>query len=400
MGLKSSTVLVATVALVAFAPAIAQPVPSAVPGAAPQGPANCLPRGFMPTPYKSVETLPDGRITLRICAPGAAKVAVTSSDLPELAIGANGMTRDPTGMWTGTTRAPVGAGTYRYDFTVDGVTVPDPMGTRFTETLSGVHGVMTVAGPAGDFQAFHKDVPHGAVSEIRYWSSTLGAERRAHVYTPPGYMKGAGKYPVLYLVHGAGDSDASWTGIGQANLILDNLIAAGKAKPMIVVMPFGHTPPRPNAGPAGMLVNTDFGNDLTRDLIPYVDAQYRTIPTPQTRAMAGLSMGGAHTIRFGLPRADLFRYVGIFSMGLGMQNPKEVTDYEAANAAGLQREAKEMKLVYYAMGKDDFLYRTVAPTREMLGRQNITYVYNETGGGHTWLNWRDYLNDFAPRIFK
>jgi enterochelin esterase family protein len=111
-------------------------------------------------------------------------------------------------------------------------------------------------------------------------------------------------------------------------------------------------------------------------------------------------MGGAHTIRFGLPHSDLFRYVGIFSMGLGMQSPKEVTDYEAANAAALRRSAKEMKLVYYAMGKDDFLYRTVAPTREMLDRSGIRYVYNETGGGHTWLNWRDYLNDFAPRIFK
>jgi enterochelin esterase family protein len=213
-------------------------------------------------------------------------------------------------------------------------------------------------------------------------------------------MKGSAKYPVLYLVHGAGDSDDNWTGIGRANLILDNLIAAGKAKPMIVVMPFGHTPVRADAGIGGMLVNTDFGNDLIRDLIPYVDASFRTIPTPQTRAMAGLSMGGAHTIRFGLPHSDLVRYVGIFSMGLGMQSPQEVTDYEAANAAALQRSAKEMKLVYYAMGKDDFLYRTVAPTRQMLDRSGIRYVYNETGGGHTWLNWRDYLNDFAPRLFK
>lgn len=374
--------------------------PPAVPGAPRQTPTNCLPRGFSAMQYKSVEQLPDGRLTLRICAPNAAAVAVASADLPGINIGAAGMTKDAMGLWTGTTRGPAGAGTYRYDFTIDGVTVPDPMATQFTETMSGVHSVVSIPGAAGDFQAYNKDIPHGAVSEIGYWSSTLGIQRRAHVYTPPGYMKGSAKYPVLYLVHGAGDSDDNWTGVGRANLILDNLIAAGKAKPMIVVMPFGHTPPRPNAGVAGMLVNTDFGDDLIRDLIPYVDGSFRTIPTPQTRAMAGLSMGGAHTIRFGLPHSDLFRYVGIFSMGLGMQSPKEVTDYEAANAAALQRSAKEMKLVYYAMGKDDFLYRTVAPTREMLDRSGIRYVYNESGGGHTWLNWRDYLNDFAPRLFK
>lgn len=409
MHLKTATLLTAAAGLFLSLPAAlaqtGQPAPPAPAApASPFGqsspPTNCLPRGFSAMQYKSVEQLPDGRLTLRVCAPNATAVAVTSSDLPVMAISPSGMTKDSMGLWSGTTRGPAGAGTYRYDFTIDGVTLPDPQATQFTETMTGIHSVVSIPGPAGAFQAYNKDVPHGTVTEIDYWSSALGIRRRAHVYTPPGYAKGAAKYPVLYLVHGAGDSDDSWTGVGRANYILDNLIAAGKAKPMIVVMPFGHTPPRAGSGMAGMLTNTDFGDDLIRDLIPYVDAQYRTIPTPQTRAMAGLSMGGAHTIRFGLPHADLFRYIGIFSMGLGMQNPKEVTDYEAANAAALQRAAKEMKLVYYAMGKDDFLYRTVAPTREMLGRQGITHVYNETGGGHTWLNWRDYLNDFAPRIFK
>jgi enterochelin esterase-like enzyme len=215
---------------------------------------------------------------------------------------------------------------------------------------------------------------------------------------PPGYLKGSTKYPVLYLVHGAGDSDDSWTGVGRAHYILDNLIAAGKARPMIIVMPFGHTPDRPGTD---TLANTDFGDDLIKDLMPQVEASFRTINRADSRAMAGLSMGGSHTIRYGLTHPELFHYVGVFSMGLGMgANRDDVARYEAANEAALKRGAREFKLVYYAMGKEDFLYATVAPTRAMLDRQGIRHVFNESGGGHTWINWRRYLNDFAPRLFK
>jgi enterochelin esterase family protein len=236
------------------------------------------------------------------------------------------------------------------------------------------------------------------VAEVTYWSKSLGIPRRAHIYTPPGYTKGSARYPVLYLVHGAGDSDDAWTGNGRAHWILDNLIAAGKAKPMIVVMPFGHTPERPGVD---MLVNSDFGNDLIRDLIPYVDANYRTVAVPASRAMAGLSMGGAHTLNFGLTHPDLFRYVGIFSMGLGFRNAeREVAAYETANRAALEQSAKQMKLVYYAMGKTDFLHSSVKPTRALLDKYHIAHVYNETGGGHEWVNWRAYLHDFSPRLFK
>ena len=193
---------------------------------------------------------------------------------------------------------------------------------------------------------------------IDYWSAALGTVRRAHVYTPPGYMRDSAHYPVLYLVHGAGDSDDSWTSVGHAQYILDNLIAAGKAKPMIVVMPFGHTPERQGVN---MMANTDFGQDLLKDLIPYVDGHFRTIDKPSSRAMAGLSMGGAHTLQYGLPHSEVFNYIGVFSMGL--LSTEQVGSYEAANAPALAQSGKTMKLVYYAIGNKDFLYASAAPTR-------------------------------------
>lgn len=366
--------------------------------------ASCLPRGFFsgPAAYKSVEQLPDGRVTFRLCAPDAQAALVTSTDNADvIPMGFGGgprglvMTKDATGLWSVTTDKPVAADTYRFNFNVDGARVPDPQGTRFSEERVGVNSTFEVIGPAGAFQTFDKAAPHGAVSTIEYWSKSLDVRRRAHVYTPPGYEKGKGVYPVLYLVHGAGDSDDSWTSVGHAQYILDNLIAAGKAKPMIIVMPAGHTPDRPGAD---MLANTDFSDDFLKDLIPYVDSHYRTIAKADARAMAGLSMGGAHTIQNGLTHPELFHYIGVFSMGL--QSPEQASAYAARNDAALKQGAKAFKLVYYAMGKDDFLYATVAPTRATLDKYGIAHVYNESGGGHTWINWRRYLADFAPRLFK
>ncbi|WP_126174277.1 alpha/beta hydrolase-fold protein [Altericroceibacterium xinjiangense] len=355
--------------------------------------------------FTSVEVLPDQRVTFRLCAPEANDVRVVSTDIadvipmgfpPGTPVGLP-MTKNSAGLWSVTTAKPVPADTYRFNFQVDGARVPDPLATEFSAERTGINSLFEVKGPEGAFQTFQKDVPHGAISEVEYWSDSIGAKRRAHVYTPPGYMKGDGSYPVLYLVHGAGDSDDSWSTVGRANYILDNLIAAGQAKPMIVIMPFGHTPPR--AG-QDMLNNNDFGNDLIRDLMPYVDANFRTLTQPENRAMAGLSMGGAHTIRNGLTHPELFDHIGIFSMGLGVGgNGDQVAQYTAENDVALRRAAQDLDLVYYAMGKDDFLYGTVAPTRAMLNRYGIKHVYNESSGGHTWINWRRYLADFAPRLF-
>jgi enterochelin esterase-like enzyme len=366
--------------------------------------ATCQERGFLPTPasFKAVEQLPDNRVTFRLCAPDATTVSVTSSDVADvIPLGLGGgpsglaMTKDDKGLWSVTTPAPIAPDTYRFNFSVNGVALPNPQGNTFSEARVGTNGTFEVLGAAGAFQTYNKDVPHGSVAVVEYWSSSLGVKRRAHVYMPPGYARGGGKYPVLYLVHGAGDSDDSWTSVGHANYILDNLIAAGKAKPMIVVMPFGHTPDRPGTN---LLANNDFADDFLKDLIPYIEANYRTLNKPGTRAMAGLSMGGAHTLNNGLTHPELFGYVGIFSMGL--MNAQQVTDYETKNGAALDRAAKSMKLVYYAIGKADFLYQSAAPTRAMFAKHGIRDVYHESDGGHTWINWRRYFDDFAPRLFR
>ncbi|HTN15605.1 MAG TPA: alpha/beta hydrolase-fold protein [Sphingomonadaceae bacterium] len=370
-------------------------------------PKSCLPQGFFagPASYQSVEQLPDGRVTFRLCAPAAHEARVTSSDIDQaIPMGMQpgtrrglAMTKDETGLWSTTTAVPVPPDTYRFNFEVDGARVPDPQGTMFSHERVGTNSTFETKGPEGDFQTYKADVAHGAVSRIDYWSKALGQKRQAYVYTPPGYMKDGKTYPVLYLVHGAGDSADSWTSVGHANYIVDNLLAEGKAVPMIVVMPFGHTPDRPGGN---MLDNTDFGDDLIGDLIPYVDANFRTLADQHHRAMAGLSMGGAHTLRFGLTHPEIFDYIGIFSMGLGVAGPEDVQRYESANDTALHKAASDLDLVYYAIGKEDFLYASAAPTRAMFDKYGIRYTYHESGGGHTWINWRRYLADFAPRLFR
>jgi len=369
-------------------------------------PNRCAsPTGMGMANYQSQEQLPDGRVTFRICAPDATAVTLGTSDNEDIApnsfTGGKGrpMTKDDKGLWSVTTPNPIAPNTYRYFFFVDGVRVPDPAAREFSLERSNVDSLVEVTGPAEDFEAWHKDVPHGSVATVEYWSEPLGVVRRMHVYTPPGYEKNNKVYPVLYLVHGAGDSDDSWTSVGRAGNILDNLIAAGKAKPMIVVMPNGHTPDRPspggpNGGAGNMLQNPDFGNDLLKVVVPYVDANYRTIANANNRAMAGLSMGGAHTIQNGLPHPEIFHYVGVFSMVGGGEQ------YEKANDAALKQAAKDMKLVYYAYGSEDPVVRNPAQLKGTLEKYNIKLTLHETGGGHTWINWREYLNDFAPRLFR
>ncbi|NBC37577.1 esterase [Novosphingobium sp. FSY-8] len=389
---------------------MAQPAPTAATAAQPAAPPACPTQWFAARtpPFASTQVGADGQVTFRICAPAAQKVEVTSDiDLLPRPAGAFAavplpLKRDATGLWSATTPGPVTPGTHRFSFRVDGVKTADPFGTDWAFPHTGVDGVLQVPGASAAFQAYDPGIAHGVVSTITYESRTLGMTRRAHVYTPPGYMKDARRYPVLYLVHGAGDSDDSWISTGHAHWIMDRLIAAKKAVPMIIVMPDGHTPDRPEAM---MWTNHDFGNDLTRDLIPYVDANFRTIPTADARGMAGLSMGGQHTLREGVNRPDTFHWIGVFSIGLGVARTADIhqdkiDDYMRENDAALKRSARDMRLVYFAMGRDDFLYHTAAPTRAVFDRYHIGHLYRETGGGHTWMNWRDYLADFAPRLFR
>jgi len=354
----------------------------------------------------AVEVLPDDHVRFNLCAPDAHEVAVAIPDVGDVAPiklaplhpAVLPMRRGEAGLWSVTTPWPLPPDSYRFTFRVDGVELPDPAGTSFVELKSGVASVFEVKGKGGAFQTFDPAVPHGIVSVIEYPSKSLGIVRRAHVYTPPGYMNDARRYPVLYLVHGAAFSDDSWTSLGHAQYILDNLIAKGKAMPMIVVMPMGHTPPR--AG-STMMDNTDFGRDLTEDLIPWIDAHFRTVASADARAMAGFSMGGMHTIRFGLTRPDLFHAIGIFSMGLGMNgHTTQVETFEQAHDAALKEDARVLKPLYLAIGSDDPFRSVVAPTRAMFAKYGIPFVFHESGGGHTFINWRRCLADFAPRLFR
>jgi enterochelin esterase-like enzyme len=413
MRLSKTIITAAAAAVLAAGYVFAQQAPeSGVPGAPREAqgragfqgrggdPNRCTaPTGMGAANYKSAEQLPDGRVTFRLCAPDATTVGLGSSDNEDISpnsfMGGTGrpMTKDEKGLWSVTTPKPLAPDTYRYFFFINGVRVPDPSAQEYSLERSNIDSLVEVKGPAGDFQTFHNDIPHGAVAKIEYWSEPLGSVRRMHVYTPPGYEKDGKSYPVLYLVHGAGDSDHSWSSVGRANNILDNLIAAGKAKPMIIVMPNGHTPDRPvNSG--NMMQNNDFSDDFLKVVVPYIDKNYRTIANAGNRAMAGLSMGGAHTIQNGLPHPELFHYIGIFSISGGGEQ------YEKANDAALKKAAAELKLVYYAYGREDFVVRNADQLKGTLNKYGIKLTMHETGGGHTWINWREYLNDFAPHLFK
>ncbi|WP_343614609.1 alpha/beta hydrolase-fold protein [Novosphingobium sp.] len=396
--LRVSAFLLATGALMSGGPVVAQG-------------GTCLKPWYtpLPPPVRSVEVLPDHRLTFRLCAPEAREVLATSPDAaPVIPQGFPAgtpmglvLTRDASGLWSGTTTGPVAPGPYRYGFRVDGVRTVDPYARSFSQTRYGIEAVVEV--PGATFQAWDATIPHGAVATVDYWSKSLKVRRRAHVYTPPGYEKGAAaRYPVLYLVHGSGDNDDSWVSIGHANQILDRLIASGEARPMIVVMPDGHLP---DADRATDFHAAGFGADLTRDLIPLIDGTYRTVPTAEARAMAGLSMGGSHTIREGLTRPDTFHWLGIFSMGMGVGSQtgvsaKATDDFAAAHDDALKAAARSVHLVYFGMGREDGLYPSAAPTVAVLDRYRIRHIYRESGGGHTWINWRDYLNEFAPMLFQ
>lgn len=364
----------------------------------------CEERSFMQPPlfYPGVEKLADGRVTFRLCAKSAKDVRVLAMEVAGVPTGLDGkppglaLSLDDKGYWSATTSAPVAPGVYTYAFKVDGLRIADPQGTRFAGSFGGPQSIFEIQGPETPNQFYKAEVPHGLVSLVEYSSASLGGlKRRAHVYTPPGYEAGGKeRYPVLYLIHGYSDSDDAWVQKGNANAILDNLIAAGKVKPMIVVMPYGHTPER--AGVQGM-VNTDFGADLHKELIPYIDKHFRTEAAPKTRAMAGLSMGGAHTLQFGLPRPDVFGSIGVFSIGLFGD---QVTGYAGVHDAGLKARAKEKGPVFLAAGKEDFVFPSVAPVRKIMDDYGIKHEYEESGGGHTWINWRAYLEEFLPKLFR
>jgi enterochelin esterase family protein len=239
-----------------------------------------------------------------------------------------------------------------------------------------------------------------------------------HVYTPPGYEANRERYPVFYLLHGAGDSDDSWSTVGRAGFILDNLIATRKARPMIVVMPAGHAA-RPTDSVIGQSATEQFVNDFVTDLMPYVEKHYRVLADRANTAIAGLSMGGGQTLQVAIPRLDRFAYVGVFSSGLlgafptggrgGAPVPAPAPGVPAAAAewekqhaaklddAGLKRG---LRLFWFGTGTDDFLMPTTKGTIDLFKRHGFAPVFVESPGGHTWINWRRYLAEFTPQLFR
>ena len=360
------------------------------------------PNGNRPPEFASTEVSPERKVTFRVHAPKAEGVRLGSSDLPGVGPAAE-MKKGDNGVWE-TTVGPVPAGAYRYNFQVDGLTVIDPRNPATSESNANTWSLVLVPGS----ELFDlKDVPHGAVAEVTYHSSTLKKFRRMHVYTPPGYEKGQGEYPVFYLLHGAGDSDDSWTSVGRAGVILDNLIAAGKARPMVVVMPAGHTGQSRPAGGGGGNSMDEFGRDFSNDLRPYIEKNYRVKADRSSRAIAGLSMGGGQTLSVAFDKLPDYGYIGVFSSGVfgivgGRNGGAPSTQWEDAHKATLDDASlKEgLKLVWFGCGKEDFLVQTSKATVDMLKKHKFDVTAKDTDGGHTWLNWRDYLAEFAPMLFQ
>jgi enterochelin esterase family protein len=415
-------VLLGTFALVSM---VAAPAAAGQSAAGPPQPGQGRGRGGAAPAVVSPEVSADRRITFRINAPQAQAVRVSGSDIPGL--GQNGvMTKSEAGVWTFTS-APVPAGAYRYNINVDGVAVIDPRNPLTSVSNNNVWSLALVPG-SDVFDT--KDVPHGAVASITYYSAPLARHRRMHVYTPPGYQSNSTKYPVFYLLHGAGDSDEAWTSVGRAGIILDNLIAARKAQSMIVVMPAGHTigptlgmggpAPAPTI-PAGQ--PDEFTQDFTMAIRPYIEKHYRVRTGRENRAIAGLSMGGSQTLNVAIPTLTDYAYIGVFSSGLlgggggrgrgaapaadaaaapAPPAPPFGDAWEKRNLAMLGNvpAKKGLKVLWFSTGKDDSLIETTRSTVDLLKRHGFTPQYTESAGGHTWLNWRDFLVQFAPLLFK
>jgi enterochelin esterase-like enzyme len=370
------------------------------------------PRGPQGPQVVSPEVAPDRRVTFRILATNAQAVRLSGGDIPGNGRGTE-MTRGTNGVWE-VTLGPIDPGAYRYNFNVDGLSVIDPRNPATSESNNNTWSLVYVSGSE---LSDTKDVPHGAVSMVTYNSTTLGRFRRMHVYTPPGYESGKGKYPVFYLLHGGGDSDNSWSSVGRAGFIIDNLIAAKKAKPMIVVMPAGHTratmfrrgEASTNSAAARPPVD-EFVQDFLTDIVPHVEKNYRVQSGREHRALAGLSMGGAQTLNIGVPHLDKFGYLGVFSSGVfgiaggdrGGGRANVGPTFEDQHRAVLENPKlkKGLKLFWFGTGKDDFLVETSRATVAMFKRHQFNVVYDETEGAHTWIVWRDYLNDFAPKLFQ
>jgi enterochelin esterase-like enzyme len=344
----------------------------------------------------------DGRVSFRLVAPNAQKVQLQPGGADNgLGKAPIDMTRDEKGVWTITT-APAVPGFHYYWFLVDGLAVNDPGSETYFGWARQTSGV-EVPDKDGAFYE-PRDVPHGDVRVRWYQSKTTGAWRRAYIYTPPDYDKNVKmRYPVLYLQHGAGENETGWTKQGRANLILDNVIAAGRAKPMLVVMETGYaTKPgaTPVQGPTGNpTMPNAFEEVVVNDLIPTIDASYRTLADRENRAMAGLSMGGGQTLQITSAHLDTFAWIGSFSAPMRNFDLKTSMNGVLADPASFN---KRVKLFWIGAGTGEVaLHEAASQLHKSLDAAGIKHVFYESAGtSHEWQTWRRSLHDFVPRLFK
>lgn len=358
-------------------------------------------------PPKSPEFNADGTVTLRIKAPNAQKVMVTGDCVDRHNAE---MTLGDKGIWTWTSKA-LPSELYMYNFVVDGVKTIDPSNCFNIRDVQSVTSTFIIEGDKGDIYKV-QNVRHGNVSKV--WYPQAGMMRRMTVYTPAGYEDGKQKYPVMYLLHGMGGDEEAWMDLGRTAQILDNLIAAGKAKPMIVVMPNGNISQEAAPGygsnykdqPGFTLPKTMEGSYEVAfpEIMKYMESHYRTINDKQHRAICGLSMGGFHSLYVSVNNPDKFDYVGLFSAAINKQNNGGANKwvYENLNDKLDKMFAGKLKYLFIGIGKDDFLYKdnqAFQKTVKSLSHQPQNFQYMETEGGHIWRNWRIYLTEFAQKVF-
>lgn len=345
-------------------------------------------------------------VTFRIKAPKAVKVQVLGDFLSK---GVADLVENKEGVWEYTTPEPLAPELYSYAFVVDGLKVNDPNNVYMIRDVATVNNIFIVGGERADLYKVNK-VPHGSVAKVWYHSPSLGIDRRMTVYTPAGYETSGKRYPVFYLLHGMGGDENAWSELGRAAQILDNLIAQGKAEPMIVVMTNGNAdleaaPGESSLGympPTTRLGKTMEGSFETHfpEVVKFVDKNYRTKANKKNRAIAGLSMGGFHSLHISKQYPDMFDYVGLFSAAIMPGKNATSPVYKDMEGKLKLQFAKKPALYWIAIGKTDFLYKANKEYRKLLDEKGYPYEYFENEDGHIWRNWRIYLTEFTPKLFK
>lgn len=357
----------------------------------------------------SPELHPDNSVTFKIYSPDSDKITISGNWMSGWGASED-LVKNDTGLWT-LRVGPLEPEIYTYSFSSNGIRFLDPANSLVMRDGRRHESMVLVPGEASSLYAV-QNVPHGALSKAWYDSPTLELKRRMYVYTPPGYESGTEKYPVLYLLHGGGGDEDAWSTLGRTCQIMDNLIAEGKANAMIVVMTNGNpgdaaapgeAPPKKEGDNMEGIMRMGSGvfeKSLVNDVIPYIDKQYRTLSGREHRAVSGLSMGGMQTMNLAFDYTEVFDYFGVMSMGLTDPDPSGRSWFQNVDTRIKNLETKGYKLYWIGCGTDDFLYEAAKNLVAKMEDNSLEFTYRESTGGHTWSNWRIYLSEFAPLLFK